>query len=249
MSIHTRFSLTLCAVLSACRGDAPAPPVTELGLEPSASAERSIEDGLYERNVVFMTVDADSAIVVPWFFRTSTSEEGVERLSEGWLARAGLWEPFFHVEWSGEPTRTPFRIQPRGPMDLIIGAGGTLERILFAEGQRQLEVVIDEGVSDWSRKSRRNVPGTSGRSPLRRSTGSRTRAGHESSTPERGPRARRVDVPHRAPAPGDRGRVARRVTRLHGLGQSGRTGIPMAGSTGGVERGEVPSRRRAETCL
>jgi hypothetical protein len=97
-----------------------------------------------------MTVDTDSAIIVPWFFRTSSSEEGVERRAEGWLARAGLWEPFFHAEWSAGPTRAPFRIQPRGPMDLVVGAGGALERILFAEGQRQLEVVIDEGVSDWS---------------------------------------------------------------------------------------------------
>ena len=150
LAIHGRASLALCALLSACRGDAPAPPVTEPGLQPSANAERNIEDGLYERNVVFMTVDADSAIVVPWFFQTSSSEEGVKRSTEGWLARAGLWEPFFHDEWTAGPTRTPFRIQPRGPMDLVVGAGGTLERILFEEGQRQLEVVIDEGVSDWS---------------------------------------------------------------------------------------------------
>ena len=140
----------MCSLLFACRGDAPAPPITEPGLQPSASAERNFEDGLYERNVVFMTVDADSAIVVPWFFQTSSSEEGVERLTEGWLARAGLWESFFHDEWSAGPTRTPFRIQPRGPMDLVVGLGGTLERILFAEGQRQLEVVIEEGVFDWS---------------------------------------------------------------------------------------------------
>ena len=140
----------MCSLLFACRGDAPAPPITKPGLQPSASAERNFEDGLYERNVVFMTVDADSAIVVPWFFQTSSSEEGVERLTEGWLARAGLWESFFHDEWSAGPTRTPFRIQPRGPMDLVVGLGGTLERILFSEGQRQLEVVIEEGVFDWS---------------------------------------------------------------------------------------------------
>jgi hypothetical protein len=35
-------------------------------------------------------------------------------------------------------------------MDLVVGVGGTLERILFEEGQRQLEVVIGEGTSDWS---------------------------------------------------------------------------------------------------
>ena len=143
-------SLALCVLLYACSGDAPAPAVSEPGLRPSESAEQDFEDGLYERNVVFMTVDVDSAIVVPWFFRTSSSANGVDRLTEGWLARAGFWEPFFHDQWISGPSRTPFRIQPRGPMDLVVGAGGTLERILFAEGQRQLEVVIDEWMSDWS---------------------------------------------------------------------------------------------------
>ncbi len=143
-------SLALSFLLYGCGADAPAPPATEPGLRPSESAERNFEDGLYERNVVFMTVAADSAIVVPWFFRTSSSADGVERLAEGWLARAGLWEPFFHDQWISGSSRTPVRIQPRGPMDLVVGAGGTLERILFAEGQRQLEVVIDEGMSDWS---------------------------------------------------------------------------------------------------
>ena len=143
-------SLALCVLLHGCGGDAPAPRVTEPGLRPSESAERNFEDGLYERNVVFMTVDPDSAIVVPWFFRTSSSAVGVERLTEGWLARAGIWEPFFHDQWISEPSRTPFRILPRGPMDLVIGAGGNLERILFEEGQRQLEVVIDEWMSDWN---------------------------------------------------------------------------------------------------
>ncbi len=143
-------SLALCLLLCACGGDAPAPPITQQGSQASEGAERNFEDGLYERNVVFMTVGADSTIIVPWFFRASSSEGGVDREVEGWLRRRGLWEPFFHDEWSTEPTRTPFRIQPRGPMDLVIGDGGRLERILFAEGPRQLEVVIGEGMSDWS---------------------------------------------------------------------------------------------------
>ena len=145
-----RASLAVCLPLHACGGDAPPPPVADQGQPPSESTGRNFEDGLYERNVVFMTVNADSAIVVPWLFRASSSEDGVERSAQGWLARAGLWEPFFHDEWTTGPTRTAFRIQPRGPMDLVVGDDGSLERILFSEGQRQLEVVIDEGMSDWS---------------------------------------------------------------------------------------------------
>ena len=147
---HARAALALSFLLYTCGGDAPAPPVTEPGLQPNQNSDSNFEDGLYERNVVFVTVGADSAIIVPWFFRSSSSEQGVERVAEGWLARAGLWEPFFYDLWTTEPTRTPNRIHPRGPMDLVVGTGGTLERILFAEGQRQLEVVIDEGMSDWS---------------------------------------------------------------------------------------------------
>ena len=149
LALHGRSSLALCVRLYACGGDAPAPPVTEQGLQTSESAGRNFEDALYERNVVFMTVGADSAIIVPWFFRASSSEEGVEREVEGWLRRRGLWEPLFSDRWSSEAGR-PSRIQPRGPLDLVVGIGGTLERILLEEGQRQLEVVIGEGTSDWS---------------------------------------------------------------------------------------------------
>jgi hypothetical protein len=145
-----RASLALCLPLSACGADAPPPAVPEQGQQPSENNDRNFEDGLYERNVVFMTVDADSAIVVPWLFRASSSEQGVERSTQGWLARAGLWEPFFLEQWTTEPTRTAFRIHPRGPMDLVVGDDGSLERIVFSEVLRQLEVVIDEGMSDWS---------------------------------------------------------------------------------------------------
>jgi hypothetical protein len=144
-----RASLALCLSLSACGNDVPPTPVADQGQQPSENNDRNFEDGLYERNVVFMTVDADSAIVVPWLFRASSSETSVERSTQGWLARAGLWEPFFLDHWTTEPTRTAFRIQPRGPMDLVVGDDGSLERILFSEGQRQLGVVIDEGMSDW----------------------------------------------------------------------------------------------------
>ena len=142
--------ISLALIVSGCGGDAPSPPSAEQDLQPSERAERNFEDGLYERNIVFVTVDADSTIVVPWFFHVSSSAEGVERTTQGWLARAGLWEPFFYDQWSTGPNRSPFSIQPRGAIDLVVGLGGALEQILFAEGPRQLEVVIDEGMSDWS---------------------------------------------------------------------------------------------------
>ncbi len=58
--------MLLCAGGGACGGDAPAPPIAEQGLQTNESAGRNFQDGLYERNVVFMTVSADSAIIAPW---------------------------------------------------------------------------------------------------------------------------------------------------------------------------------------
>lgn len=139
-----------CLLLTACRPDTPAPSLPSAGRTPDAESDRNLEGRVYERNVVFVTAGADSAIVVPWLFRSSTSSGGVERSAEGWLARAGLWESFFADRWSSPPSRTPFRIHPRGPMDLVVGPGDVLERILFEEGPRQMEVVIEEGISDWT---------------------------------------------------------------------------------------------------
>ena len=139
-----------CLLLSACRPDAPEPSLSGEGSTTDAESGRNLVDRVYERNVVFVTAGADNAIVVPWLFRSSTSSGGVERSAEGWLARAGLWEPFFTDRWLSPPSRTPFRIHPRGPMDLVVGPGDVLERILFEEGPRRMEVVIDDGISDWS---------------------------------------------------------------------------------------------------
>ncbi len=137
-------------ILTGCGRDAPRPPASAQGPSPDAGPDRNLDDHVYERNVVFMTAGADSVIIVPWMFRSSATPQGVERTAEAWLARAGLWEPFFTDRWDSPTTRSPFRIHPHGPMDLVVGSDGVLEEILYEEGPRQLEVIIDEGMSDWS---------------------------------------------------------------------------------------------------
>lgn len=140
----------LMALLGACDEGAPPPSLATPGQPRDSIADPRSDEGVYERNIVFMTAGADSVIVVPWLFRASTSEQGVERSAEGWLARAGLWEPFFTDHWDSPPTRTPFRIHARDPMDLVVGPGNVIERIVFQEGARQLQVVLGEGMSDWT---------------------------------------------------------------------------------------------------
>ncbi len=149
-SVRPGALLAVFVLLTGCGQDAPQPAASARGPAPAAGPERNLDDRIYERNVVFMTVDADSTIIVPWLFRSSASQSGVERTAEAWLARAGLWEPFFSDRWDSPSTRSPFRIHPHGPMDLVVGPEGVLDEILYEEGPRQLEVIIDEGMSDWS---------------------------------------------------------------------------------------------------
>ena len=149
-SVGFRVLIAVCFLLTGCGQDAPQPRAAAQGPTPDANPDRDFDDRVYERNIVFMTAGADSTIIVPWLFRSSASERGVERIAEGWLARAGLWELFFTERWDSPLTRSPFRIHPRGAMDLVVGPEDVIEEILYEEGPRHLEVIIDEGMSDWS---------------------------------------------------------------------------------------------------
>ena len=148
--MRLRVVISIFLVLTACGEEASQPQDSTQGSTPAAGPDLNFDDRIYERNVVFMTVGADSAIIVPWLFRSSASEQGVERSAEGWLARAGLWELFFTDRWDSPSTRSPLHIHPHGSMDLVVGPDGVLDAILYEEGPRQLEVIIDEGMADWS---------------------------------------------------------------------------------------------------
>ena len=149
---HTsvRAVLPLLAILGACI-DVPARPADpEDGPEPdSAPTETRFQGQMFERNVVFLTPRSDSLILVPWLLAARTRPGGVDRTARGYLARSGAWEPFLYETWSDEPTRTPWRVVPRGGMRLVVGEGDVLTRLIFEEGPRQLEVTLDEDLVDW----------------------------------------------------------------------------------------------------
>ena len=149
-SLQLHILLGVVLSLVGCGNEAPQSPASTPEPTPGAGPDRNFDDRVYERNVVFMTAGTDSAMIVPWLFRSSQSERGIERVAEGWFARAGLLEPFFTDRWDSPPTRSPFRIHPRGAMDLVVGPDDILEAILYTEGPRRLEVIIAEGISDWS---------------------------------------------------------------------------------------------------
>lgn len=123
------------AVSPRADGDSESPPV--------------FQGRVFERNVVFLTSRPDSVLLVPWLMAARTLPGGVQRQARGLLARSDTWEPFFADEWETAPTRVPWRVLPRGRMRLVVGEEDALEQIVFDEGPRQLDVVLQSPIVEW----------------------------------------------------------------------------------------------------
>ncbi len=118
--------------------------------ETASEVERNFRPVVYERNVVVLTLGGDSTIVVPWVFGARNDGASVRHEIRGWLSRGDTWDAFFSDQWTTGPSRAPFRILPRGPVDLVVGAGDALEAILYEQGARRLETALETPIADWS---------------------------------------------------------------------------------------------------
>ena len=128
-------------------GDPEPPPAAEA--EGAAAAE--FRGRVYERNFVFTTLEGDSAFLVPWLMSAQTRPGVVVRHARGLLARGNSWEGFYDETWETPPTRTPWRILPQGPLRLVVGDGDAVEGLIYAEGQRQLELEVSGGaLIEWT---------------------------------------------------------------------------------------------------
>ncbi|MBI4538760.1 MAG: hypothetical protein HY704_04525 [Gemmatimonadetes bacterium] len=144
-------SLTVqAATLAACSGERAAerqPAPADTSAAPRAAALRG---RIYERRIAVVAVQRDSTILIPVFFTARTSPDRVDRQFRVWIAMSGVWDPFFDAEWHGPATRTPWRILPHRALRLVVGPEDALERILYQEGARNLEIVFGLGVTEWT---------------------------------------------------------------------------------------------------
>jgi len=128
------------------RDSDPPPPETPTG---SAPVESSV-GRVYERQIAFLELEPeDDALAVGWWFRTETNRDSPRREAWGWLGRGDNWDAFFRDAWITSPDEAPWRLHPRDPMRLEIGAGDDLENVVYRSEGRYLELRIGTPVVSW----------------------------------------------------------------------------------------------------
>ncbi len=140
-----------CAGESASRDDEPAPGPA------AATAAESFVGRHYERNLVFLTPRSDSVVTVSWLVTARTVPGGVQREVQGWLGRGGSFEPFLLDVWETPPDPTPWRMLPRDMLRVVVGQGDALQRLVFDDGLRHLEFVLENQLVTWSGQRGENL--------------------------------------------------------------------------------------------
>jgi len=144
--------LLLLGLTSACGEDEAhtTPRLTEAE-EVSVEGDTTPFQGrVYERKFAFISEEADSLVVIPWFFGARTMPEGVEREVKGWMLRNGGWDAFQEDVQDTPSTRAPWRILPTLTTRIVAGGDDLIESIRFQEAGRRLELGLGEMLADWS---------------------------------------------------------------------------------------------------
>ncbi len=115
----------------------------------------TVEDGsiptpVFERSFLFASAPGDSALYLPWIFRSSVRPGAIIRNRSSWLGRSGSWELLVREEETGTPSRTPWRIVPGPTIRLIAGMDDSMESILFRDPPRELEMEIGGLLTEWT---------------------------------------------------------------------------------------------------
>lgn len=118
--------------------------------ESEAASDSAATGRSYERVFAFAASESDTTVLVPILFTSRSVPGGVVRGIRGWLGRAGTWELFVDEGWRTPPSRTAWRILPRGPMRLVVGENDAIESVVYRQPPRVLELDLGEGLVEWT---------------------------------------------------------------------------------------------------
>ena len=137
------------AAAAACSGDAPPPQQGDVG-GPQPADTGNFEGRIYERNFVFAAVDGDSVFIVPWMMLATETPEAIQRDAHAWLSRGGVWDGFYAESWETSLDQDPTQLQPHEGFSLLVREGGAIDGIVFQEGRRELEIIMDQVGASWT---------------------------------------------------------------------------------------------------
>ena len=143
---------TLLTLLVGCEREEPPPPDSlPMPTGDSISAPSAPDEGelVFDREFLFLSLEADSLVIVPWFFRASVTPDGVHREQTAWLSPGGEWELLGQEIRDTPPTRSPWRILPGTTIRLIVGPDDRVESLLLRDPPRELETVLGNLMTEW----------------------------------------------------------------------------------------------------
>lgn len=143
-------TLALCGTAIAGCGEQEEAPAQGAGGGSAPPDSGNPVEAVYERNFVFASLEGDSVFFVPWLMSTTESPDSVMREAYAWLARGGVWDPFYARRWSTPPTRAPGRILPHRELGLLVRDEGVIDGVVFEDPPRSLEIILGEGADPWT---------------------------------------------------------------------------------------------------
>jgi len=144
------WALFIVVVASAACGASEQGPSPGSDTAAALATRGAPEGGVYERNVVFASLEGDSTFLVSWLMKATEGRDSVEREAHGLLARGGVWDAFFQEQWRTPPTRSPARILPHDELRLLVRDEGAVDGIIFEDPPRNLEIILGEGDASWT---------------------------------------------------------------------------------------------------
>lgn len=108
-------------------------------------------DVVFDRDILFLSLDPDSLLAIPWSFRSRVTPTAVEREQKVLFAGGESWEVLAEESASTPPTRSPWRIIPGSKTGLVVGLDDRLESLILRDPPRELEVVVGDLMTEWPR--------------------------------------------------------------------------------------------------